>query len=126
MEQVGEASMRLKKHLLIRSGSLWIFLLTEGLLLLGLSVPSALAGVFHFARNGEIRAAQAVITKAGSMTPEPAMLTLFGGGLIFVALCFRRRLERLNSGRPDRAQPEPQSNSSTLSFELPPCGRDTL
>jgi len=115
--------IRVKKHLLIRSSSLRIFLLTEGLLLLALSVPSALGDVLHLARNGRIHAG-AAFAKAGLVAPEPAMLALFGGGLISIALFFRRRLERRNSAWSDRAQMEPQPNSSKLSFELPPSGKN--
>jgi hypothetical protein len=119
----GNDPMRVKKHLLIRSSSLRIFLLTEGLLLLAVSVPSALGDVLHLARNGGMHAG-AAFAKAGMVAPEPAMLALFGGGLISIALFFRRRLQRGNSAWSDRAQMEPQSNSSKLSFELPPSGKN--
>jgi hypothetical protein len=80
--------------------------------------PSSLA------RNGGF--APATILKAGLMAPEPAMLAVFGGGLISVALFFRRRPQRGNSAWSNRASLETQSNPSKLSFELPSWAKNFL
>jgi len=70
--------------------------------------------------NGDFHAG-ATILKAGLTAPEPAMLAVFGSGLVSLGLFFRRRPERGNSAWSGRAPLESQSNPPKLSFELPSC-----
>jgi hypothetical protein len=77
------------------------------------------------AQNG-VTDAQAAMTKPSVMAPEPEVLVLFGSGLISLSLACRRWLQRGNSGWSGRAQLEPRSTSSKLSFEMPACEKNFL